>query len=91
LAVEAVQAEASGMLGVVTAEEHSVIGGLGAAITRALRGSALPIEYVGINDLFGISGESHAELLEYYGLTTAALVRAVERVRCAVAPARKAA
>ena len=91
LAVEAVQAEASGMLGVVTAEEHSVIGGLGAAITRALRGSALPIEYVGINDLFGISGESHAELLEYYGLTSAALVRAVERVRCAATPARKAA
>lgn len=80
LATGAVTAETRGMNGVVTAEEHNIIGGLGSAISAALRGSALPIEYVGIKDRFGTSGESHGELLEHFGLTAEAIVRAVNTV-----------
>ena len=77
VATEAVIAEARGVRGVVTAEEHSIIGGLGSAVSGALRRLLLPIELVGIEDCFGTSGESHAQLMEHYGLTASAIVRAV--------------
>lgn len=80
LADEAIVAETQGVRGVVTAEEHSVIGGLGSAIAFALRRVALPFERVGIADRFGISGDNHAELLEHYGLTAEAIARAVGAV-----------
>lgn len=69
-----------GFKGVVTAEEHSVIGGLGSAIIEALRGECLPVEFVGINDTFGTSAANYDELLEYYGLTPKAIIEAVETV-----------
>ncbi len=78
LAIEAVIAEARGVRGVVTAEEHSIVGGLGSAVSRVLRGLRLPIEFVGIDDCFGTSGESHTQLMGHYGLTASAIVRAVE-------------
>jgi transketolase len=66
-----------GYKAVVTAEEHSVIGGLGSAITEALRGETnLPIEFVGIKDEFGTSAHNYDELLEYYGLTAKAIEEA---------------
>jgi transketolase len=73
-------AETQGMSGVVTAEEHSVIGGLGCAITSVLRGSRLPIECVGIPDRFGTSAENYAVLMEHYGLTPNAIAEAVSNV-----------
>lgn len=53
---------------VLTAEEHSVIGGLGSAVCEVLS-QHLPcaVECIGINDTFGQSG-SPEELLEYFGL-----------------------
>jgi transketolase len=80
LATEAVISETDGMRAVVTAEEHSTIGGLGSAIRAALRRQCLPIEYVGIEDRFGTSAESHGELMEDFGLTAEAIVRGVNRV-----------
>ncbi len=54
---------------VVTCEEHSVIGGLGSAVATLLSALApTPLELVGINDVFGTSGEAE-ELLEHFGLT----------------------
>jgi len=54
---------------VVTAEEHSVIGGLGSAVAEVLAAEALvPLEFVGVDDCFGHSGAPD-ELLEKYGLT----------------------
>ena len=54
---------------VVTAEEHSVIGGLGAAVCEALAESCpVPVLRVGVEDKFGQSGQV-PELLEIYGLT----------------------
>lgn len=56
---------------VVTAEEHSIIGGLGSAVCETLSESfPVPIKRVGINDQFGRSGKVPA-LLEMYGLTPA--------------------
>ncbi len=54
---------------VVTAEEHSVIGGLGAAVCESLcERYPVPTLRVGVEDSFGRSGQV-PELLEIYGLT----------------------
>ena len=54
---------------IVTAEEHSVIGGLGAAVCEALAETCpTPVLRVGVQDTFGRSGRV-PELLELYGLT----------------------
>ena len=56
---------------IVTAEEHSVIGGFGAAVCEALSGEyPVPVRRVGVEDRFGRSGTVPA-LLEEYGLTAA--------------------
>lgn len=70
----------SGVRGIVTAEEHSVIGGLGSAICEALSADRLPVELVGINDKFGISAENYEVLLEHYGLTGGAIAGKVRKV-----------
>jgi transketolase len=65
---------------VVTAEEHSVMGGLGGAVCEVLaEGHPVPVERVGLRDVFGQSGTAE-ELLAYYGLTPAHLVEAGQRV-----------
>ena len=54
----------------VTAEEHSVIGGLGSAVCEAICESCpVPVLRVGVEDKFGRSGQV-PELLEIYGLTS---------------------
>lgn len=60
---------AEGMKGIVTAEEHSLIGGLASLIKETLRGMPLPVQSVGIRDSFGQSAHSYKDLLEAYGLT----------------------
>jgi transketolase len=65
---------------VVTAEEHSIIGGLGSAVCEALaEGCPVPVERIGMPDVFGQSGPADA-LLEHYGLTSAHLVAGARRV-----------
>ena len=59
---------------VVTAEEHSVIGGLGGAVCEALAETCpVPVVRVGVEDRFGMSGKV-PELLSEYGLTTENIV-----------------
>ena len=54
---------------IVTAEEHSVIGGLGSAVAEAVCEAApVPVLRVGVEDRFGKSGKV-PPLLEEYGLT----------------------
>lgn len=54
---------------IVTAEEHSIIGGLGGAVAEVLAESRpVPMVRVGIKDAFGTSGESEG-LLKHYGLS----------------------
>ncbi|MBS6642372.1 MAG: transketolase family protein [Clostridiaceae bacterium] len=69
---------AEGCRGIVSAEEHSTIGGLGSMIAEALCKSCKPIEFVGLNDTFGCSAHNYEEILEYYDLTAEHIVRAVE-------------
>ena len=69
LDVEAIVAAAERANAVVTAEDHSIIGGLGGAVAECL-GEQRPtrMRRVGIQDTFGESGPNDA-LLEKYGLT----------------------
>ncbi len=64
---------------VVTAEEHSVIGGLGDAVLAALAENPVPTRKLGVNDVFGESGPA-VDLLHKYGLDAAGVVAAVEAV-----------
>jgi transketolase len=53
---------------IVTAEEHQVHGGLGGAVAEVVaKNYPVPIEFVGIKDTFGTSGEPD-ELLDYFNL-----------------------
>jgi len=60
---------ARGMKGVVTAEEHSYIGGLAAAMAFSLRRSSVPMDFVALNDTFGESAHKPEDLQTAYGLT----------------------
>ena len=62
--------------GLVTAEEHSIIGGLGEAVAAALAEAGQPaiVRRVGVKDTFGESGTA-ADLLDKYGLRARDIVR----------------
>ncbi len=62
---------------VVTVEEHSIVGGLGSAISEVLCKECKPIEYVGVNDTFGSSGHNYEDVLNYYGLTKEHITEAI--------------
>ena len=80
LDMEAVISAANSTGAIVTAEEHSIIGGLGSAVAEVLAENCLvPLKRVGIQDSFGESGKP-AELLEKYGLTAKHLVSAAKEV-----------
>lgn len=65
---------------VVTAEEHSIIGGLGSAVAEVLAEEyPVPMRYVGIRDRFGTSGDPNV-MLEAYGLRASHIAAAVTDV-----------
>ncbi len=67
---------------IVTAEEHSVIGGLGSAVCEALAETCpVPVTRVGVQDKFGRSGKV-PPLLEMYGLTAKDIA---EKAKAAIA------
>ena len=64
---------------IVTAEEHSVIGGLGSAVAEVVSENCpVPVLRVGVKDTFGESGKPN-ELLEKYGLTSNDIVNKVKK------------
>ena len=65
---------------IVTAEEHSIIGGLGSAVAEAVceNGKAVPVIKVGVNDVFGKSGPA-VELLHIYGLDAQNIVEKAKK------------
>lgn len=64
---------------VVACEEHSIIGGLGSAVAELLGERApMPLERVGVRDVFGTSGEAD-ELMEHFGLTAEEIAGAAKR------------
>ena len=63
---------------IVTAEEHSIIGGLGSAVSEVVSEECpVVVKKVGVKDTFGESG-TPAELLKKYGLTAEDIVNSVK-------------
>lgn len=59
----------------VSVEDHSIIGGLGSAISEVLTDEyPTKLERMGMQDIFGKSGKAE-ELMEYFGLTAKAIVQ----------------
>lgn len=64
---------------IVTAEEHSIIGGLGSAVCETVcEGNPVPVLRIGIKDKFGQSGKPD-ELLKAYGLTAEDIANEVKK------------
>jgi transketolase len=64
---------------IITAEEHSIVGGLGSAVAEVLaEHPGAPLTRIGVQDSFGESGKP-AELLEKYGLTAANIAAAAKK------------
>lgn len=65
---------------IVTVEEHQIRGGMGSAVAECLaKNCPVPIEFVGVDDKFGQSGEPE-ELIEHYGVGVSHIKKAVKRV-----------
>ena len=65
---------------VVTAEDHSIIGGLGGAVAEVLgENCPTPMKRIGMRDRFGTSGDG-LRLLEYFGLKASDIVQAVHEL-----------
>lgn len=65
---------------VVSVEEHSIYGGLGGAIAEVLGEKyPVPMRIIGVNDVFGESGE-HEELLKKHGLTAANIAKSAKEL-----------
>jgi len=83
---EALLAAARETQGFVTAEEHSIFGGLGEAVAAfAAEHHPRPVIRVGVQDVFGESGPA-AELLDKYGLRARNIMDAAQRLVGAVTP-----
>ena len=66
---------------IVVAEEHLMAGGVGSAVATLLaKTKPVPIEFVNVGDVYAESGDPEG-LLEKYGLTSGAIVAAVNKVR----------
>ena len=64
---------------VVTVEEHQISGGLGGAVAEALaRNWPVPMEFIGLQDTFGESGDP-AALIEKYGMDEKSIIRAAKK------------
>lgn len=64
----------------VTAEEHTIVGGMGSAVSEvAAANHPVPIKMVGVKDRFGESGEAW-ELMKYFGLSSDGIVKASQEV-----------
>lgn len=65
---------------IITAEEHSIIGGLGSAVAEVLS-EEYPVimKRIGLNDVFGQSGQA-GELLNFYGLSADNIVAEAKKI-----------
>ena len=80
LDAEKIIALTAGCKAVLTVEEHSIVGGLGSAITEAMRRKPLPTEFIGLNDTFGRSAHGYLELLDYFGLTSEKIAETITKM-----------
>jgi transketolase len=66
---------------IVTVEEHSIVGGLGSAIAETLRHNPKPMEFIGLQDVFGRSAHSYQDLLDYFKLTPKHIAETVLKMK----------
>ena len=73
---------ASAVKGIVTLENHSILGGLGGAIAEVIAKKSIhaPIEYVGVEDVFTESGKA-ADVKAKYGLNMENIIKKVENFK----------
>ncbi|MBI3685189.1 transketolase family protein [Candidatus Azambacteria bacterium] len=65
---------------IVTVEEHQIHGGMGSLVAQACaEKQPTPIEFIGVRDVFGQSGEPN-ELIEHYGMGVSHIKQAVKKV-----------
>ncbi len=65
---------------IVTVEEHQVMGGMGSAVAELLvQKHPTPMEFVGVNDVFGQSGKPE-EILAHYGMTVEHIKQATKKL-----------
>ena len=64
---------------IITVEEHSIIGGLGDAVSMAMAKKPIPALRIGVNDVFGESGEAR-QLMEKYGLTAENITKQAKKL-----------
>jgi transketolase len=66
---------------IVTVEEHSIIGGLGGAVSEVLAENGSPVHFkrIGVQDMFCESGEPE-ELFDKYGLSTPHIIKTVKKL-----------
>jgi transketolase len=77
---EAILSAARETRGIVTAEEHNIIGGLGGAVAEVVcEGFPVPVVRIGVRDVFGQSGEVE-ELMAFYGLTADKIAEAARNI-----------
>jgi transketolase len=73
-------AAAKETFGIVTVEEHSIIGGLGEAVAGTVAEThPCPVQRVGVQDVFGESGMA-PDLFDKYGLRALNIIKAVNRI-----------
>jgi len=81
---DAILRHASRASGIVTVEEHSVIGGLGSAVAELIAEAGdvapPPFQRIGIPDVFADRYGSQAQLLEYYAITAESIAATVENL-----------
>lgn len=66
--------------GILTAEDHNIMGGLGSAVAEIVaQNCPIPMEFVGVRDVFGESGEPD-ELAVKYGIDTNGIIKGAKRL-----------
>lgn len=77
---EAILSLAKECKAIVTVEEHQTAGGMGSAVAEVLaKNFPVPMEFIGIQDLFGQSGTPD-ELIEHYGMGKNSIKESVKKV-----------
>ncbi len=81
LDAETIVGEAKKAGAVVTVEEHQIAGGMGSAVAELLvQMHPVPIEFIGVRDQFGQSGEPR-ELIEHYGMGVSSIIASIRKVK----------
>jgi transketolase len=66
---------------IITAEEHQVIGGLGSAVAEVVvKHCPVPMEFIGMNDRFGESGQAR-ELMEKFGMDSETILQTIMKLK----------